>query len=197
MADGEWRIADCLGPVKSAIRHPQSAIVLALTLAACSDSIRPAGTVALPSDSADQLVFGLNHQVTVDGVLRTRLRADTAFLYQTTQNARLHGLTVTFYSPEGRETSTLTAREGTYEWRTGDMEARGDVVAVTPDNRRLTTTVLRYQRDLQQIEGPDAFVFDAPNRHLEGEGFTSDPDFRDVVTRRPRRGTAGQVPLGR
>jgi LPS export ABC transporter protein LptC len=166
-------------------------------LAACSESVPPAGTLATPSDSADQVVFGLNHQVTVDGVLRTRLRADTAFLYQIAQQAQLRRLTVTFYSPEGRETSTLTAREGTYQWRTGDMEARGEVLAVTPDNRRLTTTLLRYHRDLQQIEGPEAFVFDAPNRHLEGEGFTADPDFRDVVTRRPRRGTAGDVPLQR
>jgi len=168
---------------------------LLLLLAACSDSIRPAGTATTPADSADQIVFGLSHQVQVDGVVRTRLRADTAWLYQLTQTARMRGLTVTFYAAEGRETSTLTAREGSYDWRTGNMEARGRVVAVTPDNRRLQTDTLRFDRDRQHIEGPSTFVFDAPNRHLEGEGFTSDPDFRDVVTRRPRRGTVGEVPL--
>jgi hypothetical protein len=68
------------------------------------------------------------------------------------------------------------------------MEARGSVVAVTPDKRRLTTSVLRYNRATDQISGPNEFVFDAPDRHLEGESFTSDPEFKNVVTQRPRRG---------
>src|SRR2546421_12115515 len=34
---------------------------------------------------------------------------------------------ITFYDPRGAETSTLTSREGTYHWRGGDMEARGNV----------------------------------------------------------------------
>jgi hypothetical protein len=37
-------------------------------------------------------------------------------------------------------------------------------------------------------------VFDGPNRHIEGEGFTSDPDFKTVVARHPK-GTGGQFTL--
>jgi hypothetical protein len=62
------------------------------------------------------------------------------------------------------------------------------VVAVTPDKRRLTTSVLLYNRATDQISGPNDFVFDGPDRHLEGDGFTSDPDFKNVVATRPRRG---------
>jgi hypothetical protein len=68
------------------------------------------------------------------------------------------------------------------------MEARGDVVARTPDERVLTTEVLRFSRAREEISGPEAFVFDGPDGHLEGDGFTSDPDFRNVLTDRPRRG---------
>ena len=36
-------------------------------------------------------------------------------------------------------------------------------------------------RKIAEITGGDEpFVFDAPDRHLEGDGFVSDPDFRDV-----------------
>lgn len=140
------------------------------------------------ADSADQVFFGLEHNLTLDGVLRANVRADTAYFYQTTQRAELKGVEVTFYSPAGTETSRLTSREGSYDWRTGNMEARGNVVAVTPDGRRLTTSILRYDRAANRITGPAPFVFDAPDRHLEGESFTSDPDFRNVVTTRPRRG---------
>ncbi len=175
------------------------AAVLAVGAAAataCGDAGRPAvaGTAA---DTADQVIFGLNHQLTIDGAIRTRLHADTAYLYQVPQITVLRHIKVTFYNAEGRESSTLTAKAGKYEWRSGDMEARDSVVAVTPDGRRLTTTVLRYHRADQSIEGPEAFVFDAPGRHLEGDGFTSDPDFRNVATKRPRKGTLGTVELGR
>jgi LPS export ABC transporter protein LptC len=152
-------------------------------------------TAASAADTADQVVFGLNHQLTMDGVLRTRVQADTAYFYQISQKVLMRHIKVTFYSLEGTETSTLTGDGGVYEWRTGNMEARGNVVAVTPDHRKLTTSVLNYQRDSQSIVGPEAFVFDSPERHLEGDGFTSDPDFKNVVTRKPKRGTIGKVEL--
>ena len=121
-------------------------------------------------------------------VLRAHLDADTAYFYQAPQRADLIGVSVVFYSPEGRRTSSLTSQTGTYDWRSGNMEARGNVVAVTPDHRKLTTSVLRYDRRSDKISGPNDFVFDAPDRHLEGESFTSDPEFKNVVTTRPRRG---------
>ncbi len=146
-------------------------------------------TTAAAADSADQVLYGLRHNLTVEGVLRAHLEADTAYFYQSAQRADLVGVTVVFFSPEGRQTSRLTSRTGTYDWRTGNMEARGDVMAVTPDGRRLSTSLLRYHRGADQISGPSQFVFDAPDRHLEGESFTADPEFKNVVTTRPRRGT--------
>ncbi len=156
-------------------------------LAACGGMDTPP-TMSAVSDSADQVLYHLSHNLTLDGVLRAHLEANTAYFYQAPQRADLVGVTVVFYSPEGRQTSRLTSQTGTYDWRSGNMEARGNVVAVTPDHRRLTTSVLRYDRRSDQITGPSAFVFNAPDRHLEGESFTSDPEFKNVVTTRPRRG---------
>ena len=172
-----------------------TALSLGAAFAACGDAGKPP-IAQTPADTADQVIFGLNHQLTIDGALRTRLQADTAYLFQQSQASLLRNIKVTFYTPEGRESSTLTARRGRYDWRTGNMEANENVVAVTPERRRLTTTVLKYNRASQTIEGPEAFVFDAPDRHLEGDGFTSDPDFRNVVTKRPRRGTLGTIDIG-
>lgn len=174
-----------------ALRLPVLVAMIGGILACQDQESRPTSPAA--ADSADQVIFGLAHQMAVDGVLRARLKADTARFYQGSQLAQLVRITVTFYSPQGAETSTLTGDSGTYEWRTGNMEARGNVVAVTPDGRRLTTSVLRYRRDIQQIDGPAPFVFDSRERHLEGESFTSDPDFKNVVTTKPRRGTVGRV----
>jgi len=155
--------------------------------AACGGVDTPP-TATVVRDSADQVLFRLKHNLTLDGVLRAHLEADTAYFYQSSQRADLVGVSVIFYSPQGVETSRLTSRTGTYDWRSGNMEADGDVVAVTPDRRRLTTSVLSYNRGSDKISGPSAFVFDSPDRHLEGDGFTSDPEFKDVLTTRPRRG---------
>lgn len=168
--------------------------VMALpVLTACGGLDSPPTTVAL-ADSADQLIYGLQHFMTVDGVRRVRLEADSAYYYEVPQDIELRGVQVTFYDAMGAQTSTLTSREGTYNWRTGDMEAREDVVALTPDGRRLTTTILRYNRNTDEISGPEPYVYVSGSRRMEGEAFTSDPDFRNVVTTRPR-GAVGRVQI--
>jgi LPS export ABC transporter protein LptC len=169
--------------------------LVAWAAAACGGADQPPTTVTA-ADSADQIGYGVTHYLTVDGVRRMRLQADSVYAYFNSQRHQLFGLHVTFYSPDGAETSQLTAREGTYDWQTGDMEARGDVVAWSPDGRRLTTSVLRYDRRTDQISGPEPFVWTTPQQRVEGEAFTSDPDLRNVHTTRAR-GAVGRVQIER
>lgn len=168
-------------------------LLCALAFAACDAGIKPTATVAA-TDSADQVLVDMSHYVTEGGIQRARVRADTAYFYSPTQTAELRTVHITFYDPDGAETSTLTAREGTYRWRTGNMEARGNVVVVRHDGATLRTEVLRYDRTKNQVSSDRPFVFDEPNRHIEGEGFTSDPDFTVVTAVRPK-GTGGKFTL--
>jgi LPS export ABC transporter protein LptC len=162
---------------------------------ACSGEEAPP-TARTAADTADQIIFGLTHNLTEEGVPKAKLEADTAYFYQQSQVADLRHIHVTFYAADGSVASRLTAILGKYEWRTGDMHAMDSVVAVTPDGRRLTTSMLNYKRGSNEISGPERFVFDAPGRHLEGDAFTSDPDFKNVVATHPRKGNLGKVELG-
>ena len=164
-----------------------------LAFGACRDGSRPMATVS-PADSADQVLLGMSHYVTANGVQRARVRADTAYFFSARQSAELRNLHITFYSLAGAETSTLTAREGTYDWRSGDMEARGNVVVVTTDGRNLRSEEMRYNEAKNEVTSSGAFVFDGPDRHIEGEGFTSDPEFKNVVATHPK-GTGGKFTL--
>lgn len=186
------------GPLVIVRGAPVGVLAAAVLVAvgACTDRGEPPTRLVAP-DSADQVLFGVEHLVTVDGVRRARLFADTAFFYQAAQVAQLHQVRVEFYALTGELTSTITADSGTYDYRSRNMEARGNVVAVTPDRRRLTTTVLRYDRRTDRISGPAPFVFDAPDRHLEGSAFTADTDFSNVEAVEPRRGRAGGVEVRR
>jgi LPS export ABC transporter protein LptC len=156
----------------------------------CEDTgARPTTTIQAP-DSADQVLEGFSHYVTSDGVRRSRVEADTAYFYEGTQITNLVNVKVTFFDLKGEESSTLTAKRGVYRWQDGSMEANDNVVVVAPDGRRLATQRLRYDNAVNQISTDRHFTFDRGEEHLEGNSFRSDPDFRNVVTDRPR-GVAG------
>jgi len=157
-----------------------------LSTTACEDpGVKPTTTVQA-ADSADQVLEGFSHYVTNEGILRSRVEADTAFFYEATQITELHKVKVVFFDVKGAESSTLTAQRGTYRWQDGSMEAKGNVLVVSPDGRRLATSVLRYENATNLIMTDQHFTFDRGEEHLEGNSFRSDPDFKNVVTDRPR-----------
>jgi LPS export ABC transporter protein LptC len=169
-------------------------IVLFLSPVACKTGTPVTATQAA-LDSADQVLIGMSHFVTDAGVLRARVRADTAFFYSGPQRAELRNVHVTFYDVAGKPTSTLTSKEGTHFWRSGDMEARGNVVVVRDkDGGTMRTDVMNYNQARNEVSSDKAFVFDAPDRHIEGRGFTSDPEFRNVTAKGPT-GRGGQFLL--
>jgi LPS export ABC transporter protein LptC len=161
-----------------------------LSVLGCEETgVKPTTTIQA-TDSADQVLEGFSHYVTKDGVRRSRVEADTAYFYENTQVTQLKKIRVVFFDTQGEESSTLTARTGTYRWQDGSMEANGDVLVVSPDGRRLKTEALKYDNAANTISTNVRFTFDRGTEHLEGNSFRSDPDFRNVVTDRPR-GTAG------
>jgi len=168
-------------------------LVCAVVLSACDTGIKPTATISA-ADSADQVLLSMSHYVTNDGIQRAHVRDDTAYFYSPSQTAELRNVHITFYDTRGAQTSTLTSREGTYHWRSGDMEARGNVVVVRIDGATLRTEVLHYSQARSQVSSDRPFVFDEPTRHIEGQGFTSDPDFKVVTATRPT-GRAGSFTL--
>lgn len=169
-------------------------LLLDVLLVSCKSGTPVTATQAA-LDSADQVLIGMSHYVTESGVLRARVRADTAFFFSGTQRAELRIVHVTFYDAAGLATSTLTAREGTQHWRTGDMEARGNVVVVrNKDGGTMRTEVMYYNQLRNEVSSDREFVFDGPDRHIEGKGFTSDPEFKKITAKSPR-GTGGEFIL--
>jgi len=173
---------------------PLLSTLLLLTSFACSNGAQPSATITA-ADTADQVLIDMTHYVTNDGVVRARVRADSAFFYQNSQSVAMRNVHITFYDTDGRETSTMSAKEGTYHWATGDMEGRGNVVVVgAGDGRTLKSEVMRYKQATNQVSSDQPFVFDGPGRHAKGQGFTSDPEFRNVTALK-LTGTGGHLVL--
>lgn len=166
--------------------------------AACGDdrpdAVAAVAAAAMAADSADQLIIGMTHYITENGVRKAYLEADTAFFYENTGRAELRRVRVTFFGPSGDTSSVVTSRLGSYETRTSRMEAREDVVVVLSNGGRLTTSVLRYDQARNEVSTDQHYVYVGPDQNTEGEGFVTDPALSTIRTSRPR-GTVGSVVL--
>jgi LPS export ABC transporter protein LptC len=171
-------------------------VLACIALAACG-KMGPdrAAQVQQAADSADQLMIGMSTNLTAEGVRTGFLQADTAFVYENSGHTDLKKIKVTFYTPSGVQTSVLTADVGWYRMRTGEMEARGNVVVVRTDGARLTTSILKYDQSKNQVSTDQPYTWDAPpDTHLRATGFVSDPTFSNITTQ-ALHGTAGHFKL--
>ena len=168
------------------LRSAMLVAALAAPGAACTDEgARPTAVVEAP-DSADQVLSGFSHYVTRDGLRRSRLQADSAYFYENDQRTVLTRVRVTFYDEKGADASTLTAAHGVYRWIDGSMDAAGSVVVVGSDGGTLRTERLKYDEAGKLITTDLPFTFDRGDEHVRGSSFRSDPDFKNVVTGKPR-----------
>ncbi|MDZ4257117.1 MAG: LPS export ABC transporter periplasmic protein LptC [Gemmatimonadales bacterium] len=156
-------------------------LVILLVLAACSPrGVAPMRTTL--ADSSDQVIDSMRTVITRNGVKTTELEADTAWIYQSRQVADLKGVRIVFYEPNGAVSSTVTADTGMYQMRDGTLDARGNVVATTPNGRVVKTEHLIFDRIANQIRSDTAYTFTSPTEEGSGMGFTTDPDFRRFQT---------------
>ena len=146
-------------------------------------------------DSADQTIFGVRTILTDNGLMRAELLADTAFAYEDGTRFELKKVRTIFFNKLGARDAVLTSREGTYRSRVNNMEARGNVVVVSEQQRRLETPLLRYDQTRNEISSDSAFVLTEPNRRVEGVGFVSDPDMSNVKILQSKAATTGAVTL--
>ncbi len=168
-----------------------------LLVAGCQTGTTPPVAARDPlADSADQVFYHAKSRLTDHGVMKSELHADTGYFFDDNTRIEMRVDTTYFFTATGAPNAVLTSREGTYNTRTGNMEARGNVIVTGVDGRRLTTAQLRYAQAQNQISSDSPFVLtDTTNRQTTGVGFTSDPDMNNVKCLRQCAGTAGVVNL--
>jgi LPS export ABC transporter protein LptC len=168
-------------------------LAFAGALIGCDKPATPPTTVVTAADSADQVMFGARSLITEKGLLRAELLADTALFFDENTRVELRGVNTTFHNSTGAKATTLTSLRGTYDTRRAGMEARGNVIVVSVDGRRLSTEHLHYDATNDEISSDSAFVLTEPGRRLEGIGFRSDPGMQNFRILRGAKGSAGTV----
>lgn len=160
----------------------------ALLLPACGDEERQVEVAGpdLMGMGADQVMVGLTHNMTREGVLQGELRADTAYIFSDNSTVHLRNVDVTFYDDRGLPDSRLTADSGQYNLQSGDMEAHGDVVVRdTAEGQRLETPQLLYEALRNELRTDTSFVWRRGEEVVRGTGLVTDPSFEDVRIEQP------------
>ena len=167
----------------------------ALTAGACGKNAEPPAVAANPrADSADQVMYGARAILTDKGLMRAELFGDTAYFFDDNTRIELLVVKTTFFTALGAKSAVLTSKEGTYRTQ-GSMEARGNVIVVSEDGRRLTTPQLRYDQQRDEISSDSAFVLTEPGRRVEGVGFVSDPNMKNIRIHKTTSGSTGRVTI--
>lgn len=156
------------------------AVALGTTSACQGSGATPPVTARSLPDTADQTLFGVRLVLSDHGVQRALMQSDTAFTYDDNTRTELRVVRTTFFTETGVKDATLTSREGTYNVRSGNMEARGNVVVISEDGRRLETPQLRFDPGRNEISGDSAFVLTRPEDVLTGIGFVTDPNLTRI-----------------
>lgn len=172
------------------------AIACSLLFAGCGDERAAVTPPELLGLDADQVVVGLEHRMTREGVVKAHLTADSAYVYRDEARIRLRTLRIGFFGDDGTEMSVLTAEHGTYDLGTGDMNANGNVIVTDEaQGRRLMTERLTFDAAADQLVGDTAFVMTQGSSTTRGESFTSDPRMSVIDMEGPTLTTPGVAPI--
>lgn len=166
-------------------RAPATMVALAgvvfLMAAGCGDGSEAVAGATYRDLPADQVVFDLDTDIKDLGVLRARLHADTAHIWEDSAKTLMFPVSLRLFDENGGQTAHLTAREGELDSRTNAMVARGNVRLVADEgNRRIETEELHYDPGSGRIWSDVHTIFYDGDARLEGQGFRADDRLTDV-----------------
>jgi LPS export ABC transporter protein LptC len=164
-------------------------LALLLAGAACGQPTAETGTTADPSLTsmdADFVTYGMDSNLTTEGVRSGRVHADTAFFYETSTEWRMHGVRMTVFNEQGVDQATVVADSGELNEASQQMVARGNVAVELPNSScQIETSELHYDPINEQIRSEQPSLFRQGGRTLTTAGFTSDLRFENFTFRQP------------
>ncbi|HUF12197.1 MAG TPA: LPS export ABC transporter periplasmic protein LptC [Longimicrobiales bacterium] len=163
-------------------------VVLVLLLGGCGgEDEPPIAEAEIANMDADQVMFGVEHFITGNGVVRGVLLADTAFMYEDSALVRVRPVDLTLYNEQGEVAGEVTARSGVLNTRTQLMTATGDVVVqAEQSDERIETEELHFDPNRDRIWSVVATTIHRDGTVLRGTGFTSNTRLTDTRIDAPR-----------
>jgi LPS export ABC transporter protein LptC len=168
--------------------------LLYFACAACNGTTAPV-TTNYESLPADQVMYGMEHNVSNGGIRTAHVTADTAFVFNDSSAIQLRVVDLDVFNEQGAVRAELTSQKGELDQNTNRMVARGNVVLVVqgPDGRTIYTEELHYDPSQKQIwsDVPIRQVF-PDGRQNTASSFRSDDQFKNFTAQNVT-GSAGAI----
>jgi hypothetical protein len=151
-------------------RVPQIGLAVASCLALLACSPNPAAP--LGQGEPDQILYGVRHSLMWDGLVRSRIDADSVHLFSERGAVRLHGVRAVLLSPTLEEVVRVSADQADLELAGHVMRVRGHVELSTTDlARRIETEEGEVEIDLHantvNVSGPSRMLESSSARELD------------------------------
>ncbi|HEV2150670.1 MAG TPA: LPS export ABC transporter periplasmic protein LptC [Longimicrobiaceae bacterium] len=181
-------------------RIHRTVVLAGLVLAAAcrQETTVPTQQDRLAELNVDQVIYGLQHVVTNQGVRKAVMSGDTAYFRDADSSVDLKGVKLDFFNETtGATAGTLTSRTGKYDMRTGAMTATGNAVLTLqgPEGTRtISSEELHYDVQGNRIWSDKPTVMREGAREVRGTSFESDAKFQSVRVHRAE--VSGPAPGG-
>lgn len=183
----------------SPLRCALAGVALAVAAAGCFDDSGEAAATGFEELSADEVLYGVSHTLTTDGVREAILAADSLFGWRDSLHTWAIGFSLrVFADGTGEAQATITAERGrlqgpnrppTESRSEAELVALGDAVLRIPDQDREIRSdelLISTSRDLIWSNRP--VVMREAGCEIEGTRFEADMSFREVKVWRTKEG---------
>jgi LPS export ABC transporter protein LptC len=154
-----------------------SLAAFAVNLACQREKMEP---VSESADVPDQEILDFTLIETTNGNKSWVLEADSAAVFDQRKEILITSPRVDFYDEDGTVFSTLYADRGILNSSTNDMEASGNVLAVSSEGTRLETQSIRWSNEEDLILSEDYVEMTKDGDIISGYGLRTDPALNDI-----------------
>ncbi len=156
--------------------------------AACIGDPDDAPPTEFEEMGADEVLYGVSHNMTNNGVREALLTADSMFSWRDSSNTWAIGLTLQVFDERtGAQQATITSDRGRLDMSGNELKAIGNAVLDIPDqDRQIRTDELYVSPDSDRIWSELPVVMRQEDCEIEGDRFESDLSFRRVKLWRTR-----------
>lgn len=164
-------------------------LAAAFVFVGCTRQVPPPSVnVVQTQDGPDQESWNPTYFISEAGKPRVHIRASYMAYYDRVDSTYmvLSGLndgarvTVDIFDARGDSAAVLTADEVTFFDRERRMVARGNVIAVAREGRRVESEQLEWSEFEKTVTTAGFARIDMPDRQLEGYGLLADEDLTNV-----------------
>ena len=144
-------------------------------------------------EAPSQTFYDYTTRQTRDAVTVWELFGDVATQYDDDDTMELTGVRIVFYD-QGVRDAVLTSQTGEIDRDTQATVARGNVVVVTEDGRRLESEILYWDPTRELIHTDQYFTFVDGDQVVTGIGLETDPDLANITVMQSVEGTVKDEP---